>query len=90
MKTLRLIFLAICLSAFSAERANAELPPGTVRVTAPALSVRAGPGPDFPIVSRVGEGTLLKVIEIRPGWQRVRRPEGVLGWVSAAGTVRVN
>ena len=90
MKTLRLIFLIVCLGVFLPAGVKAELPPGMVRVTAPVLNVRGGPGPDFPVINRVQEGLLLRVIDVRPGWLQVRRPGGVLGWISANGAIRVN
>lgn len=90
MKTLRLLLLFLCLSALCPVNVKADIPPGTVRVTAPVIKVRVGPGMGFEVVGSVEEGTLLKVLEIRGGWLRVRRPAGVLGWVPSAGTIRVN
>jgi uncharacterized protein YgiM (DUF1202 family) len=91
MTILRLAILLVCLNAFAITTADARLaPPRMVRVTANVLNVRTGPGPDFPIVTRVGRGTLLRVIRVRYGWLQVSRPAGVLGWVNSAGTVRVD
>jgi uncharacterized protein YgiM (DUF1202 family) len=88
---LRIAFLLVFLSASSATSAFAQGPPrGTVRVTAKVLNLRAGPGPNFKIVGSVSRGTLLKAIEFRGGWIRVRRPSGVVGWVYSEGVVRVN
>jgi uncharacterized protein YgiM (DUF1202 family) len=91
MTILRLAILLVCLNAFSSTSALARpAPPGVVRVTAEVLGVRSGPGPEFPIVTKVGRGTVLKVIGVRFGWLHVRRPAGVLGWVNSAGTVRID
>jgi len=87
---LRLALLLSCILSFSAADAFAEGPPrNTVRVTADRLNVRSGPGPRFKIVTSVPHGALLKVVDARNGWIQVRRPSGVLGWVSSAHTVRV-
>ena len=91
MTILRFAILLVCLNAFWSTSALAQpAPSGVVRVTAQVLNVRAGPGPNFPIITKVGRGTVLKVIGIRYGWLHVRRPAGVLGWVNSAGTVRID
>jgi uncharacterized protein YgiM (DUF1202 family) len=91
MTILHFAILLVCLNAFCSTSALAQpVPTGIVRVTARVLNVRAGPGPNFAIVTKVGRGTILKVIGVRYGWLHVRRPAGVLGWVNSAGTVRID
>jgi hypothetical protein len=91
MTILQFAILLVCITAFSSTSALARpAPPGVVRVTAKVLNVRSGPGLKFAIVTKVGRGTVLKVIGVRYGWLHVRRPAGILGWVNSAGTVRIN
>ena len=74
--------------------ADAPLPAGAqrARVTATVLNVREQPSVNSRTVSRVRQGTGLAIIEAGPpspgpgsqaGWQKIRTPRGVDGYVSA-------
>jgi N-acetylmuramoyl-L-alanine amidase len=53
-----------------------------VWVSVDSLNVRAGPGSNFRVVARVHQGLKLGIIDRRGNWIKVRRPNGVLGWVN--------
>ena len=44
------------------------------------LSLRTGPGGDYPEIRRMGPATALQVLESSGGWRRVRLRDGTVGW----------
>lgn len=52
-------------------------------VVATRLNVRAGPGPEHPVVGKLAQGEQVRVLEEMNGWKRVRPDAGGLeGWVA--------
>lgn len=81
-------FMALTATTFVAD--HAEAAPPQVRVTADVLNVRAGPGPNYRIITKARRGTLLNVINRRGGWIQVKPPRGRRsGWVSSSFVRRV-
>lgn len=54
------------------------------RVTATRLNVREGPGTNFKIIGSVSQNEIVFVIDSNPdgSWKRMRRNNGLVGWVS--------
>ena len=47
------------------------------------LSLRNGPGTDFPEITRLGPGTGLSIIDVAGAWLRVQTENGAQGFVSS-------
>lgn len=73
--------------------ADAQLPAGARRgrISGNDVNVRAGPGTNTAIVSRLNRGTGIAIVEAGPpspgpgsqaGWWRVRTPRGINGYVA--------
>lgn len=67
---------------------------GTATVTGRVVNVRSGPGTNFPIVSKVNQGTVVTLREQAFGWYRVMLPDGstngwIAGWLLDQGMVPV-
>lgn len=54
-------------------------------VNQPVIDMYAEPSADAPVVSQCLYGTNVESIEERPGWLRIRSPDGYLGWVDQTG-----
>jgi uncharacterized protein YraI len=44
------------------------------------LSLRTGPGGGYPEIMRMGENTILEVLETAGPWYHVRLRDGTMGW----------
>jgi hypothetical protein len=55
-----------------------------VRVTAPFIELRTGPGRGFPIFEVAGRGEVVRVLKSRTDWYKVRTPRDIEGWVHVA------
>ncbi len=72
----------------TAEESELAVPPGIETlplevVVATRLNVRAGPGPEHPVVGKLAQGEQVRVLEELNGWKRIRPDAGGLeGWVA--------
>jgi len=55
---------------------------GAATVITPALNVRSGPGPAYPVLLVVNQGDVLLLQGRTGAWLLVRTPNGTLGWVA--------
>lgn len=46
------------------------------------INLRSGPGTNYPVVAKAHYGVVLKTVEQKKGWVKVRHEQGVTGWVS--------
>jgi len=53
-----------------------------VVVRVPVANMRGAPGTTARVVGRAEYGEVLRTLERRPGWLRVKRPGGPSGWVA--------
>lgn len=44
------------------------------------LSLRTGPGSTYPEILRMGENTILKILEVQDPWYRAQIQNGTIGW----------
>ena len=58
--------------------------PAQVRVAAPYIDVRTGPGRGYPVFHVVEQDGLITLLKRRTQWIKVRTPRGREGWVSRA------
>jgi len=58
-------------------------------VLAPAVDARSGPGEQYTTVFTVHEGLVVRRRGSASGWERVRLPNGLDGWVPAATVERI-
>lgn len=57
---------------------------GTATVTGSVVNVRSGPGTNFPIISKVNQGTVVTLKDQAFGWYRVVLPDGTTtGWIAS-------
>jgi len=59
---------------------------GPVRVVAPILNIRTGPGLGYGTIGRLQQGELLVVTAVTPDWYYVLLPNGEYGWVMSRHT----
>ena len=52
-------------------------------VNATDVNFRAGPGTNYPAISMVQKGDIIRVLEVRDRWIRGISPKGVVGWVAS-------
>jgi hypothetical protein len=52
-------------------------------ITANLVNVRQGPGLTYAVVAQVNAGTMVSVVELQPGWVKVRLANNVEGWIAA-------
>ncbi|MGI6661473.1 MAG: N-acetylmuramoyl-L-alanine amidase [Bacillota bacterium] len=52
-------------------------------VNATDVNFRAGPGTNYPVISMVQKGDIIRVLEVRDRWIRGISPKGVVGWVAS-------
>jgi N-acetylmuramoyl-L-alanine amidase len=52
-------------------------------VSGTAANIRSGPGTDYNVVSRAGQGDRLTLLEKSSDWYKVRLPDGNTGWIVA-------
>jgi len=52
-----------------------------VKVTAPTLNARSGPGVNHPVIVQLSQGTTMELHGADPGWLFVKLPSGEFGWV---------
>lgn len=55
----------------------------TTTVNATDVNFRAGPGTNYPVISMVQKGDVIRVLEVRDRWIRGISPKGVVGWVAS-------
>jgi hypothetical protein len=60
-----------------------------IRVTAPVLNVRSGPGTEHSVIKEVHEGDILVVQSSSSDWYYVKLPDNSFGWVMARFTTLV-
>jgi len=71
-----------------AQASEVAVPPGIETlplevVVATRLNVRAGPGPEHPVVGKLAKGEQVRLLEEMNGWKRIRPDAGGLeGWVA--------
>lgn len=46
-------------------------------------NLRAGPGTNHRVLTKLTAGTILKVLERREGWLKVSTPQGTTGWIAS-------
>jgi len=56
---------------------------GTATITGSNVNIRTGPGTNFPIVTKVNQGTTITVKEQAFGWYKVVLADGSIGWVAS-------
>lgn len=71
---------AFAHAAWQRERLGGR-PEGILQAT--EISVRSGPGPEYQELFELHAGTLVEILETRPGWRRVVLPSATEGWVEA-------
>jgi len=59
---------------------------GPIRVEAPLLNIRSGPGLEFDVIGRLEQGALLMVTAITPDWYYALLPNGDYGWIMSRHT----
>jgi hypothetical protein len=52
-------------------------------IMANLVNVRQGPGMTFAVAAQVNTGTMVTVLQLQPGWVKIRLPNNVEGWVAA-------
>ena len=52
-------------------------------ITANLVNVRQGPAMTYAVIAQVNMGVTVTVVELQPGWVKIRLPNNVEGWVSA-------
>jgi len=52
-------------------------------VNATDVNFRAGPGTNYPVISMVQKGDVLRVLEVRDRWIRGISPKGIVGWIAS-------
>ena len=55
----------------------------TVTVTATDVNFRSGPGTNYPVLTMVNRGDVLRVIQSQDRWIQAVSPKGVVGWVAS-------
>lgn len=55
---------------------------GTGTITGSVVNVRSGPSTDHEILTKVNQGTQLKIIDQQADWLQVQLADGKLGWVA--------
>lgn len=85
-----LAIAVICAGTVTADRLLPEWRPVGVLVRSDVV-LRSGNGASFEpaIEEPLSEGVEFAILEARPGWWRVRLPDGTTGWVSAEDGERV-
>ncbi len=85
-----LAIAVICAGTVTADRVLPDWRPVGVLVR-PDVVLRSGNGASFEpaIEEPLSEGVEFAILEARPGWWRVRLPDGTTGWVSADDGERV-
>jgi hypothetical protein len=59
-------------------------PSGTATITGTSVNIRTGPGTNFPIVTKVTQGSTVTISEQAFGWYKVVLPDGATtGWVAS-------
>lgn len=53
-----------------------------VVVKVPVANIRSAPGTSARLLGRAQYGEVLRTLDRRPGWLRVRQPGGLTGWVA--------
>lgn len=57
---------------------------GVVTVTGSVVNIRTGPGTNFPVATKVNQGTTLTIKEQAFGWYKVVLPDGTTtGWIAS-------
>lgn len=51
-------------------------------VKAQDVNIRGGPGTRYRVVGKARYGEVMKTLERRDGWARIRNAEGLSGWIS--------
>lgn len=51
-------------------------------ITANLVNVRQGPAMTYAVVAQVNVGTTVTVVELQPGWVKVRLPNNLEGWIA--------
>jgi len=55
----------------------------TVTVTATDVNFRSGPGTNYPVLTMVDRGDVLRVIQTQDRWINAVSPRGVVGWIAS-------
>lgn len=55
----------------------------TISINATDVNFRSGPGTNYPVISMVQRGDVLRVLETKGQWIRGISPKGVAGWVAS-------
>lgn len=56
---------------------------GTATITGTSVNIRTGPGTNFPIVTKINQGTTVTIKEQAFGWYKVVLSDGSTGWVAS-------
>jgi hypothetical protein len=56
---------------------------GTATITGSSVNIRTGPGTNFPIVTKINNGTTVTIKEQAFGWYKVVLADGSIGWVAS-------
>ena len=57
---------------------------GQLTVTGSVVNIRTGPGTNYPVVTKVNQGTVLTVKDQAFGWYKVVLPDGsTTGWIAS-------
>ena len=56
---------------------------GSATITGNSVNIRTGPGTNFPIVTKINQGTTVNIKEQAFGWYKVVLVDGSTGWVAS-------
>ena len=59
-----------------------QKPHNTGVITGTEVRMRVGPGTHENIIGYFEKGESVEILEVRPGWAKVKRTNGAIGWVS--------